>query len=112
MIQLAMGWEDYHLHAFNIAAVYYGEPDPDWPTDNKSARRVKLDQVITRRCIDGSLACPPEDCGGFWGYAELLEIINDPGHEEHMERIEWLGEGFDPEDFDSDRVNHQLVRKG
>ena len=34
----------------------------------------------------------------------------DPSHEEYLERIEWLGEGFDPEDFDSDRVNHQSVR--
>ena len=88
ILQIAMEWEDYHLYAFNIAGVEYGEPDPDWPPGVKVARRVKLEQVITRRCIDGSRACPPDDCGGFWGYSELLEIIDDSGHEEHMERME------------------------
>jgi hypothetical protein len=28
-------------------------------------------------CIKGKQACPPEDCGGIWGYGELLEIIKD-----------------------------------
>lgn len=27
------------------------------------------------RCIDGKLNCPPEDCGGIWGFYKLLEII-------------------------------------
>ena len=26
-------------------------------------------------CVDGKRNCPPEDCGGVWGYAELLEIL-------------------------------------
>ena len=40
--------------------------------------------------------CPPEDCGGPWGYAELLEAVADPGHERHEEMIERVGEGYDP----------------
>lgn len=51
-------------------------------------------------CIDGRRACPPEDCGGAWGYRELLEILADPAHPEHDERREWLGRPFDPEVFD------------
>jgi hypothetical protein len=27
------------------------------------------------RCLKGKLACPPEDCGGIWGYYGLLETI-------------------------------------
>jgi pRiA4b ORF-3-like protein len=46
------------------------------------------------RCIDGKRACPPEDCGGPWGYGELLEIIADPKHPEHEERREWMGENL------------------
>jgi Plasmid pRiA4b ORF-3-like protein len=57
------------------------------------------------RCIAGSRACPPEDCGGMWGYAELLDILSDPGHEEHNERLGWLGidspDQFDPAAFDA-----------
>jgi Plasmid pRiA4b ORF-3-like protein/Domain of unknown function (DUF6933) len=50
-------------------------------------------------CIDGRRACPPEDCGGPWGYRELLEILADPAHPEHEERLKWLGGPFDPEAF-------------
>jgi integrase/recombinase XerD len=61
-------------------------------------------------CLAGARACPPEDCGGDWGYVELLEILNDPRHERHAEMTEWLGRPFDPEAFD---LNHtdQAVRK-
>jgi hypothetical protein len=51
-------------------------------------------------CVDGKRNCPPEDCGGVWGYAELLEILADPSHPEREERLEWLGDDFDPEEFD------------
>jgi len=61
-------------------------------------------------CTAGKRSCPPEDCGGFWGYANLLEAIADPGHEEHEELLEWLGEDFDPERFDKDAVNAVLER--
>lgn len=50
-------------------------------------------------CIGGRRACPPEDCGGSWGYENLLQIIADPNHEEHESMIEWLGEEFHPEIF-------------
>jgi hypothetical protein len=50
-------------------------------------------------CVDGKRNCPPEDCGGVWGYEELLQILADPAHPEHAERLDWLGEDFDPEDF-------------
>ncbi|MCE5187449.1 MAG: plasmid pRiA4b ORF-3 family protein [Planctomycetaceae bacterium] len=59
-------------------------------------------------CLDGRRACPPEDCGGALGYEELLEILDDPDHEEHEDRLEWLGGEFDPEAFDIKEVNDAL----
>ena len=63
-------------------------------------------------CLAGERACPPEDCGGPWGYQELLEALADPEHERHDELTEWLngyeGVGFDPEAFDLDEVNRSL----
>lgn len=55
--------------------------------------------AVVPACVDGRRACPPEDCGGTWGYRELLEILADPTHPEHDERREWLGRPFDPEAF-------------
>lgn len=59
------------------------------------------------RCVGGARACPPEDCGGVWGYHELLSGLADPGtaDEDLRERLDWLGEGFDPDDFDVERAD-------
>ena len=51
-------------------------------------------------CTGGRRACPPEDCGGPWGYQELLDILADPTHEEHRVQLEWIGHPIDPEAFD------------
>jgi DNA invertase Pin-like site-specific DNA recombinase len=59
-------------------------------------------------CVTGKRACPPEDCGGSWGYAELLEIITSPSHPEYEERMEWVGESFNPDTFDNNEVNQRL----
>jgi hypothetical protein len=52
--------------------------------------------VLYPRLIDVSGRCPPEDCGGPWGYGELLEAIKDPEHERYAELTEWIGNDFDP----------------
>jgi|ERR1700674_3192547 len=62
------------------------------------------------QCLEGARSCPPEDCGGPYGYEELLEIIFDPKHSEYRERRDWLGESFDPELFDVEIVNRRLRR--
>ena len=47
-------------------------------------------------CIDGARACPPEDCGGVWGYEDMLQALKNPTQEGNESTSEWLGEGFDP----------------
>jgi hypothetical protein len=61
--------------------------------------------TVYPRCVDGRRACPPEDCGGVWGYANMLKILSNPKHKEHKDTVEWLGEKFDPEDFDPTDVH-------
>jgi hypothetical protein len=53
-------------------------------------------------------ACPPEDCGGIWGYYDFLKAIQDPKHEEHESMLEWVGGGFDPDEFDMNTINRKL----
>jgi len=64
------------------------------------------------RCTAGKMACPPEDCGGVWGYMNLVEILKDPEHDEHESYVEWLGlesgEDFDPKEFYVEEVNAHL----
>jgi len=60
------------------------------------------------RCVEGARACPPEDCGGTWGYADFLKAIADPKHPEHRDMKEWIGGKFDPEKFDLNAVNREL----
>jgi hypothetical protein len=50
-------------------------------------------------CLEGAGACPPEDVGGTSGYADFLEALADPAHEEHETMLEWVGGKFDPEAF-------------
>jgi hypothetical protein len=61
-------------------------------------------------CIAGERACPPEDCGGAGGFANLLEIIKNPGHEEYASTMEWLGGKYDPTVFDVEKTNRYLKK--
>ena len=69
------GWE----HTIKVERLT--DPEPD---------------VLYPRLIQVSGRCPPEDCGGPWGYTEFLEAIKDPKHERHAELMEWIGDDFDP----------------
>lgn len=62
------------------------------------------------QCIGGENACPPEDVGGSGGYAEFLEAITDPRHEEHRNYLTWVGGRFDPTRFDREAVNRALAK--
>ena len=58
-------------------------------------------------CLEGARTCPPEDCGGPWGYADYLAAITDPHHEQHEEMLEWRGP-FDPEAFDPKKATTEM----
>jgi hypothetical protein len=60
-------------------------------------------------CIKAKRACPPEDCGGAWGYTEFLEAIQDPQHPEYENFQEWMGGNFDSEFYDLQEINQRLV---
>jgi hypothetical protein len=64
------------------------------------------------RCIAGKMACPPEDCGGMWGYVEFLEAIQNPEHEDHETLLNWVGGAFEPRAFDPGSVNLALQKVG
>lgn len=65
-------------------------------TIRKSERRLA--------CLGGERRCPPEDCGGINGYAEMLEVIADETHVEHEAMLQWLGGAYDPRAFSASDV--------
>jgi hypothetical protein len=91
----------------------------DWEHDIVLEKILSPDTAAGLSCLAGKGACPPEDCGGAWGYASLKEALADPGHEEHEDLLDWLGldsaADFDPARFRLDEVNaslSQLARSG
>lgn len=56
-------------------------------------------------CPAGERACPPEDCGGVFGYSELVDALLDPSHDEHAQMMEWIPRGWMPEAFDPSAVH-------
>lgn len=60
-------------------------------------------------CTGGARACPPEDCGGTGGYAQLLEVLSNKSHEDHAAMRRWVGRRFDPEKLDLAAVNRKLA---
>ena len=84
----------------------------EWEHDIVLEKVLPPDPVPRLSCLAGKGACPPEDCGGAWGYARLKETLADPDHEDHESLLQWLGldeaADFDPAWFRLDEVNAQL----
>jgi hypothetical protein len=86
----------------------------DWEHDIVLEKILPAVPAADVSCLAGKGACPPEDCGGAWGYASLKEVLADPDHEEHEDLLDWLGldaaADFDPARFSLDEVNAGLSR--
>ena len=77
----------------------------------KGIREYGSEETTYFKVVKGVGACPPEDCGGVWGYAELLELKNKPRKtKEEKEQLEWYGidKNYDPHYFDIDYAQDEL----
>jgi len=59
-------------------------------------------------CLDGQLACPPEDCGSISGYYNCIRALQEGDNSEGL--LDWLGD-WAPEDFDPAKVKFESPRK-
>jgi hypothetical protein len=124
VLQVALGWTDSHLHQFRTHDAIYSIPFEEWDeVDEVDERGVRLSGLPTRfvyaydlgdnwqhdvqvlgaggdrpSCVSGEGACPPEDCGGSGGYADLLQALADPRHGEHESMRTWVGDRMRPFD--------------
>jgi hypothetical protein len=70
-----------------------------------------IDEELTQ-IIGGENACPPENCGGTYGFKELKEILMNPKHPEFKSTKRWVGNKFDPMHFDIIEVQKNLKKLG
>lgn len=149
-IQNAMGWEDRHLHAFDIpgktlvriecpfAEPEAGEKDEYYTTEVPLSKflakegqsckyqydvgdgwqhTVMLEKILPKEpavkyplCLDGALACPPEDCGGIGGYQRCIDLAGLKKREPEDEFSVWLWD-WQPGAFDPAQVKFENPRK-
>jgi hypothetical protein len=143
IIQIVMGWSNYHLYQFNKADQCIADPsfieyrkvldskkiklnkifneegqkiDYEYDFGDGWMHTIKLEKILPIQlnktypvCIRGKRSCPPEDCGGIWGYENLKDIMSDKKHPEYKEMKRWLGGVFDPEEFNLEDVNTELM---
>ncbi|PRZ44356.1 pRiA4b ORF-3-like protein [Antricoccus suffuscus] len=82
-----------------------------------AVEEVTDEPPVEVRCVAGRLACPPEDCGGTWGYAELAAWVRSgydpsalpPTFEDAGHAHDWLPADWDPDQFDVDEANAALA---
>lgn len=69
-IQAAMGWEDYHLHAFTVGGADYG---PDYPElDHRDERKTSLGDVLGE---PGARMRYVYDFGDDWQHDVVVEKV-------------------------------------
>lgn len=151
VLQIAMGWENGHLHRFGVGAdrrtraYFVSEFELN---EGVAEDEVRLDQVVTAPgdrlfydydfgdgwehvlvveevfddpppvpvCLNGRLACPPEDCGGLGGYEEIAAWVRDgydrratPNGLGSEEMRDWLPQDWHPDRFSVDETNDALA---
>ena len=80
----------------------------DWRHTIKVERRFSAElRDEFPKLIDAKGRCPPENCGGPWGYAEILDAISDPANKRRSEFRRWLGD-FDPKNIDRAAIEAAL----
>lgn len=76
--------------------------------------RVTVEKVLTDYELDYPQVikfkgnCPPEDCGGIYGYYYLMDVVADKNHPDYEEQKEWLGD--DPKEYNMAEVNEELKK--
>jgi hypothetical protein len=103
------GWKKKMARYFsleNAKATYEYDFGDGWEHSVLLEKIIPADKDVAYPiCIKGKRACPPEDCGGPWGYMDFLDIISNPKDPEHDSMLEWVGGKFDPEHFNPEDVH-------
>ncbi len=74
-----------------------------WKHEVKLVKKERVDdsEDVAVNLITAKGACPPDDCGGVWGYRHLLEVLKHPEDEEYEDMRELVPSNFDPKKFNT-----------
>lgn len=130
VIQGAMGWDMAHLFSFHLRSrqselssslslsgvarpggdFYYAyDFGDDWVHHLKIEEALPVAAGVKYpRCTGGKNACPPEDCGGVGGYADLVRTLRGRGPR-RRDLVDWLGGPFDPKRFSVKEANERIA---
>ena len=75
ILQVAMGWENSHLHMFRQGRTFFGEPDPEFGPDCVDETRTRLREVLL---APKDKLTYDYDFGDSWEHQVVLEAIEDP----------------------------------
>ncbi len=133
-----LDWEGGHLSQFDIFGEFYGGEYVEdvkpltvklnifiktvkqkftWEYDfgDSWVHEITLEKILPIEdgktypiCIAGARCCPPEDCGGVWGYADIIKELKKPEEDRDEDLMEWVGDDYDPEYFDIEEINKYL----
>lgn len=145
VIQAAFGWSDSHLHVFTVGGEEYGPNDgwtesrserirltrlagvgdtidytydfgDDWRHTIEVEKYLQEPHLTAPRCLAGRRAAPPDDCGGIYGYEQLLATITEPAAD--VDSLEWAADAlgtrvadlsrYDPARFDAAELTRVL----
>lgn len=115
-IRIGLPEADEYLHSAKVKMKKYFQNEKDkamyeYDFGDGWEHQLLLEKILPKDpqvdyplCLAGKMACPPEDCGGIWGYADMLKVLADPKHSEYEDMVDWIGDDFDPLDFDPKEV--------
>jgi hypothetical protein len=97
------------LNEEKTTMIYEYDLGDSWIHKIELKKVLPADTEVRRpRCIKGEQACPPEDCGGIWGYADILESLQNTKTSERDKLLTGLDNAFNPNYFDMEAVNKTL----
>lgn len=133
VIQSAFGWNNLFTHYFKdmenrivpdenntrLVAVFNSSEQlryvydfaTSWTIDITVMKHEELNNAyFLAKCIDGDQHEPPEDAGGIFSYIDSLELLRLHQAKKRQSPLisEWLGNDFDPSEFNIDPINKRL----
>ncbi len=108
LLQIAMGWDGYHLHEFEIRGQRYGVPEAefDLPRAVIKASTVKVSTALPRV---GESLLYTYDFGDVWAHAVVLEDIPPAEQQAKYPRIVDGARACPPEDAGGPRGYTRLI---